>query len=100
MQRNRRIRVPFQGALKGREKGAIPEIPVYVDSPLAEKATKVFSSHPECFDAEIQAFLADGGRPFYPPWVRYTANRDESIALNGMKGPFIVISSPGPRSQR
>lgn len=78
-----------------RARNAVPEIPVYVDSPLAEKATRVFSSHPECFDAELNAFLDEGGRPFYPPWVRYTANRKESIALNAMRGPFIVIAGSG-----
>ena len=78
-----------------RQQGAIPEIPVYVDSPLAEKATRVFSSHPECFDDEMNCFLEEGGRPFYPPWVRYVADRRESIALNGMRGPFIVLAGSG-----
>ena len=37
-----------------RQRGAIPEMPVFVDSPLAEKATKAFADHPECYDEEIK----------------------------------------------
>ncbi|MDA1196101.1 MAG: MBL fold metallo-hydrolase, partial [Planctomycetota bacterium] len=78
-----------------RAKGAIPEIPVFVDSPLAEKATEAFVAHPECYDSEIEGFLAEGGEPFYPPWVRYTADRNDSIELNDRRGPFVVIAGSG-----
>lgn len=78
-----------------RKRGAIPELPVFVDSPLAEKATRAFADHPECYDAELQDFLSDGGRPFYPSWVRYTAKREESIALNERRGPFVVLAGSG-----
>ena len=78
-----------------RERGAIPEIPMFVDSPLAQKATEVFADHPECYDEEIESFLADGGKPFYPPWVRYTGEREESIALNHREGPFVVLAGSG-----
>jgi metallo-beta-lactamase family protein len=78
-----------------REQGAIPEIPVYVDSPLAEKATRTFAAHPECYDAEIRDFLAEGGKPFFPPWVHYTANVAESKALNDAPGPFVVLAGSG-----
>jgi metallo-beta-lactamase family protein len=78
-----------------RERHAIPPIPVVVDSPLAEKATRIFAQHPECYDKEIQTFLADGGMPFYPRWLHYTKNRQESIALNDAKGPIIIIAASG-----
>ncbi len=78
-----------------RERGAIPEMPVFVDSPLAEKATEAFADHPECYDEEIKAFLADGGKPFYPRWVMYTADREASIRLNSLPGPFVVIAGSG-----
>lgn len=78
-----------------RKRGAIPEIPVFVDSPLAEKATEAFVAHPECYDAELEAFLADGGKPFYPRWVMYTPDRDASIRLNSLRGPFVVLAGSG-----
>ncbi len=58
-----------------RRAGRLPEIPIFVDSPLAEKATEAFAAHPECYDKELNAFMRAGGRPFYPyamshPWTR------------------------------
>ena len=78
-----------------RKRGAIPEMPVFVDSPLAEKATEAFADHPECYDEEIKEFLADGGKPFYPRWVMYTPDRDASIRLNSLDGPFVVLAGSG-----
>lgn len=77
------------------DRGAIPEIPIFVDSPLAEKATRVFADHPECFDEEIRAYLARGGQPFYPANVHYLTTREESIALNQRPGPFLVLAGSG-----
>lgn len=78
-----------------RKAGAIPDVPIFVDSPLAEAATRVFADHPECFDEETHAFLAQGGKPFYPVNVRYVGSREESKALNGLRGPMIVIAGSG-----
>lgn len=75
--------------------GRIPRIPVYVDSPLAEKATDVIVRHPECYDAELEDFMYEGGRPFFPKGVRYVESRDESVSLNHKKGPFVVIAGSG-----
>jgi len=75
--------------------GTIPELPVVVDSPLASKATEVFAAHRECFDKEILEFLAGGGRPFYPRWLRYTADRRESMALNDARGPMVILAGSG-----
>ncbi|MDJ0522882.1 MAG: MBL fold metallo-hydrolase [Planctomycetota bacterium] len=80
---------------KMRKAGTIPEIPVVVDSPLAEKATRVFAGHRECYDQEILDFLSEGGRPFYPRWLRYTAKRAESIALNDADGPLVILAGSG-----
>ena len=47
------------GLHKMMENGDIPEIPVFVDSPLAIRASQVFREHPECFDEETKQFIAD-----------------------------------------
>ncbi len=79
-----------------RKAGAVPKgVPVVVDSPLAGKATRVMATHPECFDEEIRAFLASGGQPFYPRWLRYTSRREESIALNDAPGPLVILAGSG-----
>ena len=80
---------------KLRKAGTIPEIPVFVDSPLAGKATEVFAAHRECFDEEILEFLAEGGRPFYPGWLRYIGDRRESMALNDARGPMVILAGSG-----
>ena len=73
----------------------LPRFPVFVDSPLAERATRVYRSHRECYDAETVRFMQEGGRPFTPPGVHYVENRDESKALNDKDGPFAVIAGSG-----
>jgi metallo-beta-lactamase family protein len=80
---------------KLQDAGKIPDLPIFVDSPLAEKATKVFAEHPECYDDEIRSYMEDGGRPFYPPNVVYVSKRRDSIALNERAGPFIVLAGSG-----
>jgi metallo-beta-lactamase family protein len=76
----------------------IPEnLPVYVDSPLATEATGVYRRHPEDWDAETGAFLKHDGSsdPFGFPRLRYTRTREESMKLNELKGPAVIISASG-----
>jgi metallo-beta-lactamase family protein len=75
----------------------IPDVPVYVDSPLATRATEVFRLHPETYDAEIRAFLMqdDDRNPFGFASLRYTRSVEESKELNTMTNPAVVISASG-----
>ncbi len=76
--------------------GAVPRIPVYVDSPLAIKLTRVFGEHPEVYDRETQkTFLENGQNPFQFKQVHFTSTVDESIALMREDKPHIVIASSG-----
>jgi metallo-beta-lactamase family protein len=75
--------------------GRIPSVPMFVDSPLAVNVTEVFRAHPECFDDEAKGYLADGGDPFGFNRLTYIRDVNESKKLNGMRGPFIVISPSG-----
>lgn len=79
-----------------RKKGLIPEIPVYVDSPLAGNVTEVFRSHTECFDKKVEEhFLQHGENPFGFDNVKYTRDVAESKSLNEKHGPMIIISASG-----
>lgn len=78
-----------------RKAGRLPSIPVFVDSPLAIDATSVFRSHPECFDAEARAFLDEHGDIFSFDGLRYCRSREDSIAINEVEGPAIIISAAG-----
>jgi len=76
--------------------GIIPEIPIYVDSPMATNATTIFQVHPECYDEEIKnAFIKHHKNPFGFNSLHFTTSVDESKALNDKKGPLIIISADG-----
>jgi metallo-beta-lactamase family protein len=75
--------------------GALPHIPVYVDSPLAINATQIFSSHPECFDRELHEYMLIDSNPFGFNDLHYTRSVKESKAINFDKNPGIVISASG-----
>jgi metallo-beta-lactamase family protein len=78
--------------------GAIPRIPVYIDSPLATKATAVFDEHRELYD-DSEAFIhsQNGGHTplFHFPMVQYTQSVEESKALNQKHGPMVIIAASG-----
>jgi metallo-beta-lactamase family protein len=80
------------------QRGDIPRLPIFVDSPLAVNTTDVFRSHPECFDDETRDFIMGGnGRrdPFGFSQVTYTRSVDESKQLNFLREPAIIISASG-----
>jgi metallo-beta-lactamase family protein len=76
-------------------KGAIPKIPVYVDSPLTVNITEVFRLHTESFDDEFRDLLQTSGDPFQLDKIRYIRNREQSMELNDLKGPAIIIAASG-----
>lgn len=75
--------------------GLLPEIPVYVDSPLAVNATQIFGAHPECFDDELNEYLLIDDNPFGFNRLRYIRSVDDSKSLNDSDEPCIIISSSG-----
>ncbi len=75
--------------------GRIPRLPVYVDSPLAKAATKVFEAHTECYDADALSMLAAGDNPVGFPALRFTNSVQESQQLNELREPAIIISAAG-----
>lgn len=75
--------------------GRLPELPIYVDSPMAVRATEVFRAHPECFNRETLTLLEQHPELFGEQHVRYVDKVHESIALNDMHEPCVIISSSG-----
>src|SRR5579863_4099220 len=74
---------------------AISKFPIFVDSPLAVNVTDVFRKHPELYDEEARAFLANHGDPFGFQLLTYVRDVNQSKALNDLRGPFMVISASG-----
>jgi metallo-beta-lactamase family protein len=76
--------------------GTIPEVPIFVDSPMATNATTIFQVHPECYGEEIkEAFIKHHKNPFGFNSLHFTTSVQESKGLNDCKGPFIIISADG-----
>jgi metallo-beta-lactamase family protein len=74
----------------------IPEIPIFVDSPLAVTATEIFRTHTEYLDRETdRIFLQDNEDPFGFRRLRYVREVEESKQLNGLSYPHIIISASG-----
>ncbi len=78
------------------DRGELPRLPVYVDSPLATHLTDVFTVHPEDLDQESwRDFGQRGEVPLAFRNLRYVRTQDESKALNAAPGPFMVIAASG-----
>lgn len=78
------------------DQNRIPEIPIYVDSPLAVDATAVFRAHPECLDRETyRIFLQEGEDPFGFSRLKYIKSTEESKELNKKTDPIVIISASG-----
>jgi metallo-beta-lactamase family protein len=74
--------------------GAVPSIPIYIDSPLAIDTTSVFEMHPDLFDngEDLVRTVRD---LFRFELVHYTRDVEESKALARMHGPMIIIAASG-----
>ncbi len=73
----------------------IPQMPVYVDSPMAVAATKVFARHGEVFDEEARAMVLCCRPLDESSDVSFVSDPQESRALNGLEGSAIIISASG-----
>lgn len=75
--------------------GRVEPIPIYIDSPLAGKATEVFKRHPECYDEETMKTFSSGGDVFASRYIHFVSSAEDSKRLNSMRGPCVIISSSG-----
>lgn len=75
----------------------LPNLPIFVDSPLATNVTEVFRLHPECYDAELNRFIADDrdGDPFGFHRLTYVRTTEASKQLNFLRDPAVIISASG-----
>lgn len=80
-----------------REKGIIPPVNIYIDSPMAVEATKVFIQNPQCFDEETTIMIKGKGAEvlFEGQDIHYVVSTEDSIAVNKIKNNAIIISASG-----
>jgi metallo-beta-lactamase family protein len=77
------------------ESGRLTGMPVYVDSPMATAVTRVFALHPEVFSDEARELLRTGDEPLVFPGLRLITSVRDSMELNDLQGPAIIISASG-----
>ncbi len=75
--------------------GRIPRVPLYLDSPMASKATQVYHDHPETYDDETKKLLLGGDSPLKYPGQQFTDSVEESKAIRHANRPIMVVASSG-----
>lgn len=78
-----------------KEANAIPDVPVVIDSPMATDATKIYYNNPSDYDEESVGILKRGSQPFAVSRTHFVRDRKESMALNSIEDPMILISASG-----
>jgi metallo-beta-lactamase family protein len=78
-----------------RRQGVLPQVPVYVDSPLTVKLTDVFRLHSECLGDKMRALLVKDVSPFDFDALRYVSDPEDSKRIDREPGPAIIIAASG-----
>ncbi len=73
----------------------VPAFPVYLDSPMALRATEVYKGHPELFDDEMVAYRKAGLFPISGGYFKPSQTADDSKALNHVDGPCAILAGAG-----
>jgi metallo-beta-lactamase family protein len=76
-------------------RGRIPHLPLFLDSPMASKASDVYLRHPEDYDAETAALLRSGESPLNYPGETYTNSVEQSKSIREAQRPIMVVASSG-----
>lgn len=79
--------------LKNEQK--IPDIPIVIDSPMACDATEIYRNNPTDYDQETLGIFKSNGAPFTPQKLAFCRKRSDSIRLNSLDEPMIIISASG-----
>ncbi len=75
--------------------GRLPQVPVYVDSPLSVNATHIFRKHTDDMNEDVREVMLTDSNPFGFNTLHYISDIEDSKALNTQEGPAIIISSSG-----
>jgi metallo-beta-lactamase family protein len=77
------------------ERGEIPLLPLYLDSPMASKASDVYRHHPEDYDEETAKLLRSGASPLDYPNQTITNDLKQSQAIERAPRPYMIVASNG-----
>jgi metallo-beta-lactamase family protein len=73
----------------------LPDLKYYVDSPLSIDATEVIKAHPECSNEDVERVMRSDDDVFSFRGLEYIRSSEESISLNSLEEPCVIISSSG-----
>lgn len=73
----------------------IPDIPIFLDSPMAIDVTEIFRRFPDCLDQETWQRIASGEPPLNFPGLRMVRTVEQSKQINSVKGPCIIMATSG-----
>jgi metallo-beta-lactamase family protein len=77
------------------ERGEIPLLPLYLDSPMASKASDIYRHHPDYYDEETAKLLRDGETPLDYPNQTITNDVKASQAITTSPRPYMIVASNG-----
>jgi metallo-beta-lactamase family protein len=77
------------------ERGKVPRVPIYIDSPLTIAITEIYKLHPGSLAPEIRRRIMKRNHPFSPPGLHYVSEVDDSRALQNSGKPCIIIAGSG-----
>ena len=77
------------------ESKAIPELPLYLDSPMASKATDIYRRYGDYYDEETRALVASGKAPLDYPGAHVTNDAADSRAISASPRPHMIVASNG-----
>ena len=80
---------------QGLRKGILPDVPIYVDSPLAADIADVYRAHPNSLEPEVAEAVKEGHGILGGDGVKYVREFEESMKLTTRPGPCIIIASSG-----
>ncbi len=75
--------------------GLIPDVKIYVDSPLSVSATEIMRNNVDLLDLEVKRFMESRPDPFGFDDMHYIRDVKDSKRLNDLAPPFIIISASG-----
>ncbi len=90
---DRAQRVLYEIMLLQKEGGIDQNIPIYFDSPMGVKATKIYEKYLPLLSREIQEQIQQGNNPFSPDRLRYVSGVEESRSINDVHQAIVLAGS-------
>jgi metallo-beta-lactamase family protein len=75
--------------------GRLPDVPVFLDSPMAVDVTALMRRHSDCFDDEMRKTLLAGGKPLWFPGLAMVRTAEDSKRINDLRRPAIIMATSG-----